>query len=921
MDSKLELGIFQNKLRSEINDYKLCAIDSLDNFIVIGDEKGNILSYQINQNGILALDYEQFVAKGKIDQIKCLPNLNLVYVVLGGCLYGYQLPRLDLKFKFESKDLGAIHLIALNGHQNCQNQVLIVSKKRKVKCYEYNPEITKLIDMKVEDLKVFDLTDSIEWYGNWFCYAVKKKVFTVNVIDGVSLSSDLESSCIKNVKGSWLIYTNSLGIFMENNQPKQINPILFSSKPLVTLGVYKNFIISVHDSLIGIFDSNDSQQVQEIQIQHGSFGKFLSIGNKKVFYVLSSFSEKKDSNSFQIWELVELAYEMQINKLLNDGKIDDALNILNNNISSSNEDKPKKIEQFFIDCSWSCLKKSEFEKAYQYGKMTNFNPFEFTYLFKDQLKIKILHEEFKNSTNLPTIDSLTSSNDLLSQAFKMLTDLLNDKRNYFLSLYEIPKDNNKKIIYLGSEHSLINLSTSKSDFSLEVVSEFINTTLIKLLVRRQENAQKIWQIVDTESFKCDWEDLDSFLIKQNNDLSRIAYAYLCEKKEKFEDALKIWQDYGNKDNSNAVLSREAMDRTKIILKKSKEKRLFHDYIQWILIKYPTQAFDLFLTTDIIPADYFFSTIIGAVEKIAPNNNLKEKFLEYYIENGCTNERYHTILAENYIEKLFKIKKSETPYEPQLLEGNLKTYVEKLDKLLKTSQYLNKNHILEKIEGSWMIDQEIFLYSKLNMHNSALDKLIKLGIDRNDFSKAEAYCAEMIKEKPDLFAQLFIILSKEYNSNLNLIKNSRTEAEKKILDSITLSYQKEMLNILRKYGDQGSLDPFVVLNELPVDWIISDQSLYDYLTKIMKTHIHMSNKYKVAKSLSEVALIHKEKEILDIKDKSVTISNETVCDLCRKKIGNSIFCVYPNMKVYHQKCTQNLTICPTTRADFSKKQIL
>lgn len=921
MDPKSEQGIFQNKLRLEINDYKLCAIDCLENFLVIGDDKGNISSYQISQTGHLTLDYEHFVAKGKIEHIKCLPHLNLVYVVVGGCLYGYQLPRLDMKFKFESKDLGPINLIVLNGHPNCNNQVLIVSKKKKIKCYEYNPEISKLMEMKIEDMKVFDLTDVIEWYGNWFCYAVKKKVFTINVNDGVTLSSDLESSCIKNVKGSWLIYTNNLGIFMENNQPKQINPILFSSKPLVNLGVYRNFIISVHDTIVGIFDANDSQQVQEIQFEHGSVGRFLTIGNKKVFYVLSSFSEKKEFNTFQIWELIELAYEMQINKLLNEGKIDDALNILNNNISSSNQDKPKKVEQFFIDCAWSCFKRSDFEKSYQYAKMTNFNPFEFIYLFRDQVKIKFWHEELKSSINIPTIDTYANTDDQLAEALKMLTGLLNDKRNYFLTAYEIPKDNLKKLVYSNSDHSLINLSNSKSEHPLYVVLDLLNTTLIKLLVRRQEDYQKIWQIVEYEFFNCDWDDLESFLINENNDSSKIAYAYLCEKKNKFEDALKIWQDYGNKDISNAVLSREAMDRTKIILKKSQEKRLFHDYIQWILIKYPTQAFDLFIGTEIVPADYFFSTIIGAVEKTVPNLNLKEKFLEYYIENGCTNERYHTILAENYTEKLFKMKKSDSPYEPQLVEGNLKQTLEKLDKLLRFSQYYNKNHILEKIDGSWMIDQEIFLYSKLNMHNSALNKLIKYGIDRNDFSKAEAYCAEMIKERSDLFAQLFIILSKEYNNNLNLIKNAKSEAENKILDSISVIYYDEMLNILRKYGDQAFLDPFVVLNELPADWIISDQSLYDYLTKIMKNHIHMSNKYKVAKSLSEVALIHKEKEILDLKDKSVTIQNETVCDLCRKKIGNSVFSVYPNMKVYHQKCTQNPNVCPTTRIDFSKKQIL
>jgi hypothetical protein len=80
MDNKLGLGIFQNKLRLEINDYKLSAIDCLDNYLVIGDDKGNITSYQISQNGQLTLDYDYFVTKGKIEQIKC-PFLRILILL------------------------------------------------------------------------------------------------------------------------------------------------------------------------------------------------------------------------------------------------------------------------------------------------------------------------------------------------------------------------------------------------------------------------------------------------------------------------------------------------------------------------------------------------------------------------------------------------------------------------------------------------------------------------------------------------------------------------------------------------------------------------------------------------------------------------------------------------------------------------
>ena len=63
-----------------------------------------------------------------------------------------------------------------------------------------------------------------------------------------------------------------------------------------------------------------------------------------------------------------------------------------------------------------------------------------------------------------------------------------------------------------------------------------------------------------------------------------------------------------------------------------------------------------------------------------------------------------------------------------------------------------------------------------MHNNASDKLIKIGIEGYDFSKADIYCADMIQEKSDLFAQLFLLLSREYNSNQILLNKAKNEGE-------------------------------------------------------------------------------------------------------------------------------------------------
>ena len=68
----------------------------------------------------------------------------------------------------------------------------------------------------------------------------------------------------------------------------------------------------------------------------------------------------------------------------------------------------------------------------------------------------------------------------------------------------------------------------------------------------------------------------------------------------------------------------------------------------------------------------------------------------------------------------------------------------------------------------------------------------------------------------------------------------------------------------------------------------------------------------------MGLAYKAKEEYDLKQRYVKIDSDRTCDLCRKKIGSTIFAVYPNLKVYHSKCAPNSHIEPSTGVDLSKK---
>ena len=134
------------------------------------------------------------------------------------------------------------------------------------------------------------------------------------------------------------------------------------------------------------------------------------------------------------------------------------------------------------------------------------------------------------------------------------------------------------------------------------------------------------------------------------------------------------------------------------------------------------------------------------------------------------------------------------------------------------------------------------------------------------------------------------------------------------------YEQEMLNVLKNHGKIEELSPIKALEYANDHWNVCESNdFFNYLMDVVKEYTISGNKYKITKNLSEIGLIYKEKEAYEYKKKYVTIDSDKACDLCKKKIGSTIFVIYPNLKVYHSKCAPNANIDPMTGVDFSKKK--
>ena len=87
-----------------------------------------------------------------------------------------------------------------------------------------------------------------------------------------------------------------------------------------------------------------------------------------------------------------------------------------------------------------------------------------------------------------------------------------------------------------------------------------------------------------------------------------------------------------------------------------KEKLLRQYIKWLLRKYPNEAFEVIIKTELISNKIFMEEIIPDVEKDTSEGGLepgtlKEKFLEYCNENQQS-ENYQTQLLQLYADKLF-----------------------------------------------------------------------------------------------------------------------------------------------------------------------------------------------------------------------------------------------------------------------------
>ena len=982
MSAQNKFFIKKNIDPKEGNITGITAVNICDKILITGDEKGNLCTYEFGQNDKLN-KVKETSFKSKIEKILVHSSLKAALVLVSGEIYFIKLPLMQtIQTLFKSKDI--INAFLNYDDPNYKNFILVINKKKKLKLYQLDVAQDKVTTQEKKFPKDFVLEDfpycAIWTSKNYFVYALKREDGKQDTNNWLNL--DTEKKEINEFEGIVEIY--NLGdkvavssvlytLFMVEGVSFQYSMLLHESGDFKNFCEFKNHLFALYNNTLGVYKAGQQQYdtVEKLSLEEGETGKFM-VASKYKLVVVSESGKKCHFIDFQ-----ERPYEQQIEILLDQKLYDKALEKLLENITEEDNKRQEKVEKLYLDCAWACLEgnKKEYENSFKFMSLTNFNPFEFIYMFYESLYVNIIHtdksKEIKDRKKENQIFGLSASEEEQKNAYKFLVDILKLKRDYILNkIVKTDKSaeiETKKIKFDSSKRGKIYLNNSTITTSVRDCFYIINTTLIKSMIKLKADPKEIEAVLDNETIdisKFDDFEKDEFFRDEKNknlDETKFTLSYIMEKKgNNYEIPLEQWEAFGK--SKNQKYSEIGKERTKKIFYKFKENKkndteeyepLFRKHIKWLLEKYQTEAFEVVLKTELVSSKIFLDDIIPEFSKTRTDGNeedLKEKFLEYCNENQ-KNENYQTQLLELYADKMFKLAGVEN--KEVKIEGDIKKYYDLFEKIIESEDSVySKTTILKHIEKSWLFKAKIFLYSQLNEQDKALQELFNQAKATGKYDDIEDFCKQNVYNHHEIFQDFYKLLSKEVqesqekidqnteeifekktllekNSN-NMEISEKTELEKDIKkleeeikneEKFKEPFEKEMLKILEKHGKIDEIDPIKALELANEHWNVCDKNneFFNYLVGVIKEYTISGNKYKITKSLSEMGLIYKEKEAYEYKKKNVTIDSDKACDLCKKKIGSTLFVIYPNLKVYHSKCAPNANIDPMTGVDFSKKK--
>ncbi|XP_026393514.1 vacuolar sorting protein 39-like [Papaver somniferum] len=441
---------------------------------------------------------------------------------------------------------------------------------------------------------------------------------------------------------------------------------------------------------------------------------------------------------------------------------------------------------------------------------------------------------------------------------------------------------------------------------------------------------------------CDLKITEEFL-QQSNYYTALLELYRCNMmhREALELLYQLVEE-SKADEAQSELKQNFRPDTIIQYLKplcSTEPMLVLEFSMHVLESCPTEAIDLFLSGN-IPPDLVNSYLKQHAPKLqATYLELMLSRNESEISGNLQNEMVQIYLSE--VLDSYEDLKRQNKWDEQTYSSSRK----KLLSALQSISGYSPEGLLKRLPADALYEERAVLLGKMNQHQLALSLYVhKLHVPE----LALAYCDRVYetgqkKPSPDAYGNIYLTLlqiylnpqkstkdfekrilnpipsknvgtkkvrslkSNKWNRAVKKIAeiegaedirfspsstdSGRSDGDEPILDGTSTIMIDEVLDLLGQRWDR--VHGAQALKLLPRETKL--QNLLPFLGPLLKKSSEAQRNLSVIKSLRSSENLQVKDELYKHRKTVMKISNDSMCSLCNKKIGTSVFAVYPNGK--------------------------
>ena len=415
------------------------------------------------------------------------------------------------------------------------------------------------------------------------------------------------------------------------------------------------------------------------------------------------------------------------------------------------------------------------------------------------------------------------------------------------------------------------------------------------------------QIIDTTLLKCYVQCNESLigpLVRlKDNYLFLVESERILKKQEKLPELIQLYNTKGeHKKSLNLLMSCNLQSQgplrdpahTIAYLQKLGPNHLplILEFSKWVITKHPEDGMKIFIE-DVQEVEYLErEKVLEFIKK-----EFSEQTIPYLkaimINWGETASYFHNELILCYKGEVLRLLE---PYKKRRFEerskagqepGRLGTLRRELISFLENSQHYKPEKLISSFPQDDMYEERALLLGRLDRHEPAL--AIYAYILRSP-EMAEDYCEKNYAQCHDVYLQLM----KMYLITPDLEKLGIESPRRDKLES----NMKSALQLLSKYHE--AIDTSQVLNLLPPETPIRD--LQVFLSSVLEKKSKERRTNQVLKSLIFAQHVQVQRERIKSESTFYHITDDTFCEHCKKKLGDSAFAWNPNNgTIVHYYC--------------------